>query len=59
MKLKDFIDLEEAVDMSDVFTSHMKVMKDISGGMSTANFEKLERMIKRSSNTSVKKNDFI
>jgi len=40
MKLKDFIDLEEAVDMSDVFTSHMKVMKDMSGGMSTANFEK-------------------
>jgi len=50
ISLKEFMDLEEA-STSDVYQDHMKVMKDLAGGMSSANLAKLERTVKGTRNS--------
>ena len=59
ISLKEFMDLEES-SAGDVYQDHMKVMKDLAGGMSTANLAKLERTVKASKNSFLIKrfNDF-
>jgi len=59
ISLKEFMDLEEA-STSNVYQDHMKVMKDLAGGMSSANLAKLERTVKASKNSFLIKrfNDF-
>ena len=49
ISLKEFMDLEES-SAGDVYQDHMKVMKDLAGGMSSANLAKLERTVKASKN---------
>ena len=50
ISLKEFMDLEES-SAGDVYQDHMKVMKDLAGGMSSANLAKLERTVKASKNS--------
>jgi|TARA_B100000035_G_C20582780_1_gene371811 hypothetical protein len=59
ISLKEFMDLEES-SAGDVYQDHMKVMKDLAGGMSSANLAKLERTVKASKNSFLIKrfNDF-
>ncbi len=59
ISLKEFMDLKEA-STSNVYQDHMKVMKDLAGGMSSANLAKLERTVKASKNSFLIKrfNDF-
>ena len=48
ISLKEFLDLDEATSTDDVYQEHMKVMKALAGGQSSADLQKLERTVKLS-----------
>ena len=48
ISLKEFIDLEEGKSTADVYQDHMKVMRTLAGGQSSADLQKLERTVKAS-----------
>ena len=48
ISLKEFLDLDEATSTDDVYQEHMKVMKALAGGQSSADLQKLERTVKTS-----------
>ena len=48
ISLKEFIDLEEVKSTDDVYQDHMKVMRKLTGGQSSAHLQKLERTVKAS-----------
>ena len=48
ISLKEFIDLEEVKSTDDVYQDHMKVMRTLAGGQSSADLQKLERTVKAS-----------
>ena len=45
ISLKEFLDLDEATSTDDVYQEHMKVMKALAGGQSSADLQKLERTV--------------
>ena len=50
ISLKEFLDLDEATStlVDNVYQEHMKVMKALAGGQSSADLQKLERTVKAS-----------